>query len=217
MDTDQRCYTSAKSRKVSPYFLLPGRLTSILQDLRNRIPPETDLLLPVTQEAAHNAYSWLIATPAIWNNTLRIFLQVPLKTPFNSFYLYKILMVPERIPAEKVPGRLSVMMGVETPFIAVMANRQKHMLITEIDLMGCDGGPIRLCNIPNMVRDRSCSMSLLAGDQKAVERQCEKHIVVNPKPIAYRLGDAGTWLYGVPRELRLTVNCPITKNVTVFI
>ena len=173
--------------------------------------------MPVTKEAAHTAYSWLIATPAVWKNTLRIFLQVPLKTSFNSFNLFKILMVPERIPAEKPPGKMSVMMEVETPFIAVRANRQKHMLISEIDLMGCDDGPIKLCSIPNMVRDRSCAMSLLVGDQKAVDRLCEKHIVVNPKPIAYRLGDGGTWLYGVPREMPLTINCPETGNVTQYL
>ena len=60
-------------------------------------------------------------------------------------------MVTERFQAEKAPGKLYVMMEVETPFIAVTANRQKHMCISEIDLMGCDDGPIKLCSIPNMV------------------------------------------------------------------
>ena len=44
-----------------------------------------------------------------------------------------------------------------------------------------------------------------------------KNIVLKPKPVAYRLGNDGTWLYGVPDEIQLSVNCPKTKNVTQYI
>ena len=131
--------------------------------------------MPVTQQAAHNAYGWLIATPAVWGNILRIFLQVPLKTPLNNFDLYCILAVPETIDSDKIHNKISVMMGFETPFIAVSANRQKHILISEVDLLGCSEGSIRMCNIPNMVQEKSCAMSILVGDSKLVEHQCEKH------------------------------------------
>ena len=170
--------------------------------------------MPVTQEAAHTAYGWLIATPAVWGNTLCIFVQVPLITPLNNFDLYRILAVPETVVSDKIKDKISVIMGFETPFIAISANRQKHMLISEVDLLGCSEGSVRMCNIPNMVQDKSCAMSILVGDSKMVEQQCEKHIVLKPKPVAYRLGNERTWLYGVPEELQISVNCPKTKNVT---
>ena len=55
------------------------------------------------------------------------------------------------------------------------------------------------------------------GDSKLVEQQCEKHIILKPKPVAYRLGNDGTWLYGVPDEIQVSVNCPKTKNVTQYV
>ena len=51
--------------EIKPIFHTPKKLTFLLQNLRDKIPEYTDLLMPVTQQAAHNAYGWLIVTPAV--------------------------------------------------------------------------------------------------------------------------------------------------------
>ena len=56
-----------------------------------------------------------------------------------------------------------------------------------------------------------------SGDQKAVDRLIEKHIFINPKPVAYPLWDGGTSLYGKTKEMPLTINCSATGNVTQYL
>ena len=60
-------------------------------------------------------------------------------------------------------------MNTETPFIAVMADQQKHMLISEIDLINCGTGPIRVCDVPNLVSEDSCAIPILFGSKEKAE------------------------------------------------
>ena len=66
----------------------------------------------------------------LYGEKLCIFLQIPLKTRLNNFDLYRILAIPETINSDKIQNKIAVMMGFETPFIAVSANRQKHILLS---------------------------------------------------------------------------------------
>ena len=65
-----------------------------------------------------------------------------------------------------------------------------------------------MCNLPNVIWETSCAMSLTSGTQNDVDHYCSRHIIPFPQPVAYRLGINGQWLYSIPEPTVLDVKCP---------
>jgi len=82
------------------------------------------------------------------------------------------------------------------------------MLITPADLIQCTGCLLKSCDLRNMIRRKSCAMSLLVGAEEEVKTVCPRKVILNPKPLAYRLNDNGHWLYSVPAPISLNIRCP---------
>ena len=84
--------------KITPYLISVEKLTTVLEEIWDKLPERMKLISAITHDTVHSAYGWILARPTLSDGQLRVFLQIPLKTVQNHFTLFRILFVPEKVP-----------------------------------------------------------------------------------------------------------------------
>ncbi|KAJ1530182.1 hypothetical protein ONE63_005111 [Megalurothrips usitatus] len=203
---------------LSPDFIPPLNLISILGTLAQHVPG--GLELPITADATniHHYYS-AIKVNAYYSEDegTRLFLHVPLVSTRRRFTLYRALPWPYRINESDIYTYYQP----ETPYIAVNSETNSFMHLTQEDVGRCDfDSSLPVCHplAPVYQGKPSCTYALLMSDPDGVHRLCEPMFA--HKPADRFLGYAGgrRWLFSLSSSPRLSVSDtsgrPLTTKMT---
>lgn len=210
----QEAWTITMQNKLSPYFIDPETLFEILTKIQTNLPPGLTLLNTVTKQNVYMYYTIAKVSAAAFNNTIRIFCQIPLRSHNRIYTVYRTIPFPIFFKKSK----LSAFINPPTEFFAISENLQQYFYLTLHDLLACTKDKILICPPVFAVRrdsDVSCLYALFRGFDKQAELRCDKRLTLDARATFYRSEGSDIWYYSVPQATIVLIKCPYDDTNTI--
>uniref|UniRef100_A0A1B6MBQ0 Uncharacterized protein n=1 Tax=Graphocephala atropunctata TaxID=36148 RepID=A0A1B6MBQ0_9HEMI len=192
-----------KTNRLSSKLLPPNEFLPILLKIEKLLP--IDLRLPVSANAEDVfLYYDLCKTQAVsTENSIRLFITIPLTSSASQFETYKIHVIPIFNPALKhwVLWKLSL------DYLLISGDRQYYLPTSAFDLSKCEESVYFWC--PNFASIRKntvadCYYKLFMGIESG--KQCNK--VIKTDVLApYWIRNGNDWIYSVAEPTKITLKC----------
>jgi hypothetical protein len=192
--------------KISPYFLTPSQLFTILSDLQPRLPDGVNFVLPISSDNIYQYYALLTVTSATVGSKLMLYIHVPLRANENYFKLYKIIPLLSRVPH----ANFSIQIKPPNTHLAVSADQQRYMELSVEDLSSCSTTTFRLCEPMKAIvkaTTMSCAYALFRNLESAIHETCDRRMVPSSIFQFYRLSKSQQWAYSIPKPITLALKC----------
>ncbi|XP_039279776.1 uncharacterized protein LOC120350448 [Nilaparvata lugens] len=199
--------------KLSSLLLPPQNLSVILQQVVNKLPTGLSLLTTTDIDQIYEYYHIITVHAASTSNTIRLFLEIPLKSPNRYFTLYSV----KPLPFLDTESNQFFVIKVKEDFLAVSHDGQRHVPMTHSDVGKCSGELYTLCppNLPVLLNSNSCVFQLFVGNEQMVQKFCEKYLVSEHfEPVLYRIPETNDWLYSVSKPIRIVRECSLNEPHT---
>jgi hypothetical protein len=137
-------------------------------------------------------------------HSLKLVMEIPLKTADRQFNLYKLVVTPSRISGNKF-----VQYQPDFSYLAVAYNRRDYLLLDQAQVKLCTSGSVTIC--PSVtplyaVQTVSCAASLFFQHENG-RRVCRRRLLLDyDLPNVQRHG--GVWVYHFPDRYRVSIGCP---------
>lgn len=208
LSTDLHRFGSALTQLAShvlPSFLLsPEHLLVTLQYAQPFLPATHTFLTDLTLPSMYFYYSIATVDSTYFNNKLRIFVSIPLRTTTNYFQLYHVRSLPTYVPDKDMA------ITVHPPFeyFALTPDRLLYMQFNHDDLQQCALNLIYTCPSLGPVHTFStgpCLPALFSGYSSPSAR-CATSLSPVFQPQIFLTPFTHLWIYSVIQE-SLTLNC----------
>lgn len=149
-----------------------------------------------------------------FNETLRIFVEMPLKAPGRYFNAFRALPLPY---SENYKTKLYI--EPESQFLTVLEDGQYYFTLDSPNLFECKSGSIKMCppyRPVHRMTDVSCLTALYTGDAATFQKICKLKITNDNRSVRHRTKYANTWIFSVDKDV-LALNCPITNALKINI
>jgi hypothetical protein len=145
---------------LSPFFLPPSRLLSILYNIKDKLLDNITLITPLNLNETYLYYSLATVQAASYRDSIRLFIELPLKQPNRHYTLYRALEFPSLVS----DNGLTVYVKPDTRYFAMCKDRLLHMLVHSESDLNCSGDTIKVCppNLPVYTMVPACIVYLLA-------------------------------------------------------
>ena len=91
-------------------------------------------------------------------HSMKLIINIPLKTPTQHFTLYQIITLPERIFVDRF-----FQYSIDFPYLGLQTGQRNYILLTEAEFNKCTKGDITVCPANTAVygaRQLTCEHSL---------------------------------------------------------
>lgn len=200
--------------KLSPHFISPTLLLDALKLVQNHLPNGLSLITSNFDKNLFIYYDIAIVKSVYFNNTLRLFAEIPLKAPGRYFNVYRALPLPYHTNKENT----KLYIDSQETYLAVSEDGQYYIEFNIADLLLCKKGFITICPPFKPIRritDISCLTSLYTGNTEEASKHCSHKITRDNRSILFRAKNTNTWIYSVDRDT-LTYNCPSDSESKYF-
>jgi hypothetical protein len=189
-------------------FINPTVLLNILKNVSLQIPEGFELVAGIRPENVYKYYELIKISVAATPHSVKLILNVPLKSVSNYFTLYRIITLPERVHSDKF-----VQYVVTYPYLGLRSNQHDYILLTEAQFNHCSGNSIVICPANVAVysaQSLTCEFSLFS--QATTEYPlCQRKLLLGHRtPILYQHGSL--WIYYFPEQRLVTLHCPDFKT-----
>jgi hypothetical protein len=181
------------------------------------LPESLSFFTPLSLNSISLYYSISTVYATSFNNSLRLFIELPLKGVDRQFTLYKALELPTRI------GVSSYFMFIrpEHQYLAVSRDLSKFITMEQEDLSHCRGEEVRICNPRRPIQEspeQDCLYALFRGIDERAEALCTKFVIQNPKSVFYASRDTTQWVYSLAKPTKILVKCltAVSRPVRMF-
>jgi hypothetical protein len=181
----------------------PQTLHNMLVNISRYLPESCE---GVTGSRFANLYGYYDTIKvAILRNThtIRLILNVPLKTANRNLILYKLVPLPT-----PVLNKTSVPYKPKFMYFAFNEIQHRYALLTEAEVDRCIGGRVAMCPADTAVYSTkviTCESSLYFQTMGA-HRLCQRHILSHSSTPTWTRHDT-LWFYHVPEPLQVTFRC----------
>ncbi|KAG8285311.1 hypothetical protein J6590_082838 [Homalodisca vitripennis] len=193
-----------EGRKLSSDFLSPMEFLKILQEVEKVVPTPAKLHLPVKLENMHEYYSVVIARSYVMEQTLRVVLQLPLKSDDKLFQVYNVYTYPIYDHTLKKWSQWDM---TRQNFL-VSKDRLQYTLYDETKFSKeCLNGRLIVCPLEHVLmsvaKRSSCVSELFIGKMSSC---CARKLITGLKsPVL--LKTPNHWVYSTSEPHRVTLNC----------
>ena len=185
----------------------PYNLSEILQQVSLQLPAGLSILTGLTAEDVYVYYTIAKLHAVATSNSIRLFVDIPLKATDRYFELYQVHSSPffhERI------GKF-VMTDEAFSHLAVADSRQIFALIPTNMLFKCTQDLYTVCPADMMLKtagEPNCLTALFLGKTDIVLTKC-KRLIINEcfEPVWIRSPVSCYWIYSLSTPQRVTVQC----------
>jgi hypothetical protein len=150
-----------------------------------------------------------IATP----HSIKLIMNVPLKTADQHFTLYKITVLPERVSSEKF-----VQYSVDYAYFGLHYNQRDYFLFTEAQHNCCTKKSTVICSTDTVIYNAqtlTCESSLFFQNADNF-RLCQRKVLHHHQtPILQR--HETLWIYFFPEKRLVNLRCPRQKSQSCMI
>ena len=192
------------SERLSQYFLSSANLTRILDGIRLKLPSQLGLAIDWKKGHLFSYYHELPVTTIANEKSITLVIDIPLTERDRQFKLLR--MVPWPTPRDS-HDNLAVMMDIGQKYIALSADRQSFIELSEEEAKGCKAG-VRVCtpNSPIYSQPITSCLYRVARNQD-IQDYCQ-YIVMNlTQPQFKYVERTDTWLYYLKDPVKFTLKC----------
>lgn len=202
--------------KLSSYLVPPHLFANLLSRIALKLPDSVSLLSFVESSTIFMYYSIAQVHALASENKLRIFIDIPLKSPDRYFELYRVKELPYINGTSKLSEIGSNVIIPDYPYFAITSNRLYYALLEERDVYNCHSDSYTLCPADFVVFSATqphCLAALFLGQPTSALETCDRRIIGHQRsPIWYRLPQRNFWIYSVPTVTKLTKSCMYVNN-----
>ena len=189
--------------KLAVTLVNPTTLQNILRNISLHLPDNYELAAGTQRENVHMYYD-LITVAVIGDiHSIKLIMNIPLRTAEQNFDLYKLIAMPTLINGDKF-----VKYFPEYSYFGLSISRRDYVLLKNDDLRQCNSGSLRVCrlNVPLFdAQTLSCESSLYFQNEGETPL-CKRSILLNYKtPTLQKHG--ATWVYNLPTRQEVTFRC----------
>lgn len=202
----------ASSNKLSARILTPKMLLIILKDIVTQLPGELTMLTPLTLNNMYLYFPVATVHATTYDDGLRVFITLPLKSPNRVFTLYRAVSMPTRSPEET---GMAFYLKPDYPYLAVTRDGQQFLPMTYSDVAQCKKTSLMICPVKWAVYKevgRSCIRALFIGNEELSKKLCTKFVFTGSYTKLERGGQGNQWHYSVYNPIPITVACQ--NNIT---
>jgi hypothetical protein len=180
--------------------------------------PENYELISGTKFDNIRLYYELIKVTAVGTaQSIKLILEVPLKTESQRFTLFRITALPTRILNDTF-----ALYQLEYNYFGLSHSQRDYILMTAADLQKCNAGSITICPADRALYDtRSIACeSKLYFQSTTKDGPCKRSLMLHYEtPTLLRHGEV--WIYHFPSQRQVTIRCPrdnvwVTRTRTLF-
>ena len=189
--------------KLASHFLPPAKLLRVLRSINNQLPSRLHLAIPLSPENLYLYYNYVKVTATSYNDALRLFISIPLKSSDRQFTLYKATPFPSPLPFNET-FTFTVNPGYR--YIAISSNRQRYLHLTEKEADECQKG-IRVCSPNSPILQHPVISCLYALIQHKNTSACQHKVARILQPQFLRVNKPNTWVYYTANPITFTISC----------
>ena len=161
------------------YFFPPDDLYDALATISKKLPPELQFLIPVDSHSVYSYYQFIKVTAATAGDSLRLFIDLPLKSRAREFSLYRYVPWPTPLPDNDT---YSYLLDLPYEYMALSADEMTYIHLEPDEATECQSG-IRICmpKAPLLSYPfKSCLYDLIKGKE---ENSCKHKIALIEQPL----------------------------------
>lgn len=202
--------------RIDPKLVSPTKLLDILKNVQTFMPTTLQLITPVLLENLHIFYDIGKASAYIIDHTIRLFIEIPLKSSEREFTIYKAIPIP--IPIAQ--NNLRMKMKTDAIYLALSKNQNLHFEMNIDDYEACRGQFIKICpyNAPIYRRHNinTCLYANYEGDHEKIKENCEIILSKRNKAEWIKIDNGETWVHDIEHEnLNLVCTGQEAKHISV--
>jgi len=186
----------------------PTTLQGILRNISLQLPEGYELIVGTKTDKIYMYYE-LVQVSVIGDaHSIKLFINVPLRTANSQFTLYKVVALPTRVAETKF-----VAYSIEYSYFGLESNRHDYVLLKETDLLNCVTSKVTVCPA-NMAVYSAKTLTCLASIYFQTPNHnslCRRHLLLNHRTPTLQKHQS-LWLYYFPEPRQATLRC--LKNNT---
>ena len=181
----------------------------ILQSVLIHLDPGIGLIAPLKPEFMYIYYEAIQIAAVASPHAIRLFLQMPLREDFRTFFIFKILTVP----IYNFDFKRYVQLRIAEEWRAVSNDRRNFVVLDADFSKFCREGYINFCEFRTPVYDRHymiCLSDIYYGKADAANELCERVVWGSKFETIFVLvlKNPATWLYSLQDPFTLECECP---------
>lgn len=194
--------------KLSSYFITPAELSKLLREIN--LPAGLSFLTGVHTDEVYKYYVRARVHAATLGSILRIYVELPLKSPSLEFELYKAVELPTAAWANDT----FVTIKPEKPYFAISSDRLRYAELADSELRDCGGKYERICDpvFPIYSSNVHTCLFALYSRNSDYDEKCTISVIADFPPKFYMLSDKRKWIFSVPKPVEATMECAEDGN-----
>jgi len=189
-------------------FITPTVLLGILKNVSLQLHRGYELIAGIRIENIHLYYELIKTSIVASPHSIKLMLHVPLKSKEQSFTLYKMIILPERISSGQF-----IQYSVDHAYFGLNDNQRDYILLTEAQFNYCTKGSIVMCPASIAIYHNqmlTCEESLFFQNTNHHQLCQRKLLLQHQTPILQQHG--ALWAYFFPEQQTVTLRCLNNEN-----
>jgi hypothetical protein len=192
------------SGKLPITIISPNVLYSILRNISLCLPENYELNASTKFDNIHLYYELIKVTVVGTAHSIKLILEVPLKTESQRFTLFRIVALPTRVLNDTF-----ALYQLEYNYFGLSHSQRDYILMTAADVQKCDAGSITICLADRAlydIRSITCE-SKLYFQTTTKDGPCKRSLMLHSEtPTLLRHGEM--WIYHFLSQHQVTIRCP---------
>jgi len=189
--------------KLPISLINPTTLQGTLRNVSVQLPERYELIVGTKPNKVYLYYE-LVQVSVIGNvHSMKLIVNVPLKTANSQFTLYKVVVLPTRVSKTNF-----VKYTVDYSYFGLESSRHDYILLKQTDLLNCVRGEITVCPANTAVysaKTLNC-LSSMYFQTTTHNNLCRGHLLINYRTPTLQKHKS-LWLYYFPEQRQVTLRC----------
>lgn len=193
--------------KLSTSLIRPHNLSDILQQVSLKLTSGTSMITTTTVEDMYIYYDLATVHAAATSDSIRLFIDIPLKAADRHFELYRL----HPLPFFHKTLQKHMVIDIQETYLAVSEDRQFFTTFSDVMLSKCVKSYFTICPSDYTLyrqNQPSCAIALFLGKAEAIREHCSRLILNHPFPAVWiRSPDHRFWVYSLYQPTEVTLRC----------
>lgn len=166
---------SSAQGKLSPSFIPPSQLVSVLSEVQTDLPPGIHLPYELNRDGLVQYYRNIQPMMITGPRSFHLVMAIPLIHARTEYDIYRTVQVPVPHPQ----GALGALNILETEYFAISRDHNHFINLKEAEILHCLHGPICKFTTPklNVGKYPQCIISLYLHDNNRIKTYCSERII----------------------------------------
>jgi hypothetical protein len=160
----------------------------------------------------HACYELIKVTSVGTAHSIKLILEVPLKTENQRFTLFKVIALPVEIINDTF-----ALYQLEYDYFGLSYSQRDFLLLTTADVQKRHTSSVTLCPVDRAlydVRSITCE-SKLHFQATTKEGPCKRRLMLRYEKLTF-LRHGETWIYHFPKQRQVTISCPRVRSWVTY-